>query len=211
MIRLLQSGGIVMAAIFLCGIFSIFVAANRLWFFAFTKRREKKFYAQSEILLQKKDFDSLKNFCRTEFPAEKCTAEIIEKFFLRKKNSVQQSGEKIDEKKLRDFAELQIDFFSAEYDKGISFLGTVSHAATLLGLLGTVLGNIRAFGVLSGGDFGNAELLSGAVGESLITTVAGLCVAIPSSIFENLFFSFSSKRILFFRKFVFDFFCGTER
>ena len=67
----------------------------------------------------------------------------------------------------------------------------------MLGLLGTVTGNIKAFGVLgAGGTMGDPTLLAGAIAEALTTTVAGLCVSIPSVIFHNFFVSRVNRRIV---------------
>jgi biopolymer transport protein ExbB len=65
-------------------------------------------------------------------------------------------------------------------------LGTVAHIAPLLGLLGTVTGNIEAFGVLgtfAGG--GDPMALASGIAEALLTTAAGIVVAIPAIIFYN--------------------------
>jgi biopolymer transport protein ExbB len=76
-------------------------------------------------------------------------------------------------------------------------LGTIANIATLLGLLGTVTGNIKAFGVLgAGGTMGDPALLAGAIAEALVTTVAGLCVSIPSLIFHNFFVSQVNHKIV---------------
>jgi biopolymer transport protein ExbB len=73
-------------------------------------------------------------------------------------------------------------------EKGLSALGTISHIAPLLGLLGTVTGTMRAFGVL--GRFGavsDPAALASGVSEALITTVGGIIVAVPVVIFYNFF------------------------
>ena len=76
-------------------------------------------------------------------------------------------------------------------------MGTIANISTLLGLLGTVTGNIKAFGVLgAGGTMGDPTLLAGAIAEALTTTVAGLCVSIPSVIFHNFFVSRVNRRIV---------------
>ncbi len=65
-------------------------------------------------------------------------------------------------------------------------LGTVAHIAPLLGLLGTVTGNIEAFGVLgrfAGG--GDPAALANGIAEALLTTAAGIVVAVPAIIFYN--------------------------
>ena len=57
-------------------------------------------------------------------------------------------------------------------------LSTIANLSPLLGLLGTVSGMIKTFKVMAQGG-GNPSLLAGGIAEALITTAAGLCVAIP--------------------------------
>ena len=67
-------------------------------------------------------------------------------------------------------------------------LATVAALAPLLGLLGTVIGMIRAFMVIEGqGANVSPALLAGGIWEALLTTAAGLTVAIPCLMFHNLF------------------------
>jgi biopolymer transport protein ExbB len=71
-------------------------------------------------------------------------------------------------------------------ERGISALGTISNIAPLLGLLGTVTGTMKAFGVL--GQFGavsDPSVLASGVSEALITTVGGIVAAVPSVVFYN--------------------------
>jgi biopolymer transport protein ExbB len=71
-------------------------------------------------------------------------------------------------------------------EKNIGALGTIAYIAPLLGLLGTVTGNIRSFGVLGRfGTVGDPSILAQGIAEALITTAAGLIVAIPVTIFYN--------------------------
>jgi biopolymer transport protein ExbB len=69
-----------------------------------------------------------------------------------------------------------------ELERFISTLGTIASIAPLLGLLGTVTGIIRAFNAINQGAMGDARILSAGLGEALIATAAGLCVAIPALI-----------------------------
>ncbi len=63
----------------------------------------------------------------------------------------------------------------------LNLLATIAQIAPLMGLLGTVLGFIRIFGVLQKeGLYAHAGLLAGGVWQALICTAAGLAVAIPS-------------------------------
>ena len=69
-----------------------------------------------------------------------------------------------------------------ELERFLNTLGTIAAVAPLLGLLGTVAGIIHAFNAITAGGLGDPRLLSGGIGEALITTAAGLSVAIPSLI-----------------------------
>ena len=66
-------------------------------------------------------------------------------------------------------------------------LETVAAASPLLGLLGTVLGMIKVFSVISIAGVGQAGLLSGGIAEALITTAFGLSVGVPFLIAFNFF------------------------
>lgn len=74
-----------------------------------------------------------------------------------------------------------------EMERFLNTLGTIAGVAPLLGLLGTVFGMIRMFlGILSSG-IGDASRLAGGIGEALVTTAAGLCVAIPALMLYRYF------------------------
>ncbi len=69
-----------------------------------------------------------------------------------------------------------------ELERFIGALGTIASLSPLMGLLGTVLGMIRAFNTITTEGIGNPALLAGGISEALITTAAGLTVAIPALI-----------------------------
>ncbi|RAP33553.1 hypothetical protein DID75_01950 [Candidatus Marinamargulisbacteria bacterium SCGC AG-410-N11] len=64
-------------------------------------------------------------------------------------------------------------------EKNLSVLSSIITVAPILGLLGTVLGLIDIFNVISGGGIGNTQALSSGIAEALISTVSGLAIAIP--------------------------------
>jgi len=72
-------------------------------------------------------------------------------------------------------------------DKGLIILETIAAVTPILGLLGTVVGMIKVFNVISVQGVGEASALSGGISEALITTAAGLTVGIPALIFYNYF------------------------
>ena len=69
-----------------------------------------------------------------------------------------------------------------ELDRFIGTLGTIASLSPLMGLLGTVLGMIRTFNAITTDGIGNPAALAGGIAEALITTAAGLTVAIPALI-----------------------------
>ncbi len=69
-----------------------------------------------------------------------------------------------------------------ELERYLGPLGTIAAISPLLGLLGTVSGMIRAFTAITAQGVGNPTVLAGGIAEALITTAAGLTVAIPSLI-----------------------------
>ncbi len=69
-----------------------------------------------------------------------------------------------------------------DLERYLSPLGTIAAVTPLLGLLGTVVGMIRVFAAITANGVGNPGVLAGGISEALITTAAGLSVAIPSLI-----------------------------
>lgn len=67
-----------------------------------------------------------------------------------------------------------------ELERFLNTLGTIAAVSPLLGLLGTVTGIIKAFNAIQAGGMGDPRMLSGGIAEALITTAAGLVVAIPA-------------------------------
>jgi biopolymer transport protein ExbB len=74
-----------------------------------------------------------------------------------------------------------------ELERYLNTLGTVAAITPLLGLLGTVVGMIRVFTAIKLEGTGNSAVLAGGISEALITTAAGLTVAIPSLFFYRFF------------------------
>jgi len=76
-------------------------------------------------------------------------------------------------------------------EKNLNFLSTIAHVSPLLGLLGTVVGLVKCFYIIEQKTVSmglvNPSDLAGGIWEALLTTVAGLCVAIPSYIMYNYF------------------------
>lgn len=74
-------------------------------------------------------------------------------------------------------------------ERGLVWLATVSNVAPLLGFLGTVVGMIAAFAAIEAAGEVDAQLVAGGIKVALITTAAGLVIAIPVNIMHNYFVS----------------------
>ena len=72
-----------------------------------------------------------------------------------------------------------------ELERYLNTLGTIASITPLLGLLGTVIGMIKVFSAITVAGVGNPTVLAGVISEALITTAAGLSVAIPSLMFHR--------------------------
>ncbi len=69
----------------------------------------------------------------------------------------------------------------------LNTLGTIASISPLLGLLGTVIGMIKVFALITTQGVGDPSVLAGGISEALVTTAAGLTVAIPSLMFYRYF------------------------
>ena len=93
---------------------------------------------------------------------------------------------------------LSISIQSLQYDfeKFNNFFATTISIAPLLGLLGTVFGLINSFSFIEIGNVGvNANEVTGGISEALVSTAAGLIIAIFTLVFSNYFKSIKTKKI----------------
>src|SRR5579885_3355712 len=72
-------------------------------------------------------------------------------------------------------------------ERFLNTLGTIALISPLLGLLGTVFGLIRMFFAVMVSGVGDPLKMAGGIGEALVCTAAGLCVAIPAYVFHRYF------------------------
>ncbi len=81
-------------------------------------------------------------------------------------------------------------------ERGLSILEIIASVAPLLGLLGTVVGMIKVFNVISTQGAGQANLLAGGISEALITTASGLVIGIPILVAYHYFTNRAENFIL---------------
>jgi len=72
-------------------------------------------------------------------------------------------------------------------ENNVGVIGTISHISPLVGLLGTVVGIIRSFYSIALTGSGGSEVIAMGVAEALVTTAAGICIAVPAVILYNYF------------------------
>ena len=184
MIELIKSGGPLMIPLGLCALLSTFIIIERSIYYARIKKKDSFILDRLLSLISSCRFEEALSWCSSlGTPAAQVAAKAI---LLRH----------MSEQDVRELVEVELDKQIPRLDRFLTSLGTIANVSTLLGLLGTVTGNIQAFGVLGGGQsMGNPALLAGSIAEALVTTAAGLCISIPSVIFHNYFVSKVKKRV----------------
>lgn len=169
--ELIQKGGITMYPIILLSVIALAVFLERL----ISLRKEKyvpvAFYEQLVSLLKKRNINEAVEVCKANKSA---LARISETII---------TNTDLPLSRLLEVAEESGRSEASKLDKFLPSLQTIVAIAPLLGLLGTVLGMIKIFDVIALQGTGNAEALSSGIAEALLTTAAGLVVAIPAQIF----------------------------
>ena len=176
---LLAKGGPVMLVIIICSALVVAVVVERFWVLVIQSKKiippgflEKilSFLAQGKIeqaqKLCQEDSSSLARILQAGFKQLGREREII-------KESLEDAGRK------------EAGWLS----RYLNLLATLGDISLLLGLLGTVAGMIKLFGVISEQGPGNPSALAGGIAEALLTTAAGLTVAIPARLAYRYFSS----------------------
>lgn len=169
--ELIQKGGITMYPIILLSVIALAVFLERLISLRKEKYVPKAFYEQLVNLLKKKNINEAVEVCKANKSA---LARISETII---------TNTDLPLSRLLEVAEESGRSEASKLDKFLPSLQTIVAIAPLLGLLGTVLGMIKIFDVIALQGTGSAEALSSGIAEALLTTAAGLVVAIPAQIF----------------------------
>ena len=169
--ELIQKGGITMYPIILLSVIALAVFLERLISLRKEKYVPKAFYEQLVSLLKKRNINEAVEVCKANKSA---LARISETII---------TNTDLPLSRLLEVAEESGRSEASKLDKFLPSLQTIVAIAPLLGLLGTVLGMIKIFDVIALQGTGNAEALSSGIAEALLTTAAGLVVAIPAQIF----------------------------
>ncbi|HUW69294.1 MAG TPA: MotA/TolQ/ExbB proton channel family protein [bacterium] len=174
MLDFVVKGGPVLWVIMALSLVGLAIVIERFLYFRSIKVDEDKLFQRVKASVEKGHYEEALSICdNNESPLSALIKVGIEY------RSYPESAQK---EVLKDAAAQEVP----RLERNVSALGTIAHIAPLLGLLGTVTGTMKAFGVL--GRFGSVadpSILAKGVSEALITTVGGIVVAVPAVIFYN--------------------------
>jgi len=169
LVEFLASGGPVMVPIGLC---SVVALAAFLWRTVAIRRSAvvpRMLVVELEELIKQQRFDDALTSCKKH--EQVAVARVVEAGVQIRGRTRPVIKERLEEVGRRE---------SAELERGAEVVGTVASISPLLGLLGTVWGMIQTFEVIQVQGPGVIGSLAGGISQALITTMAGLSVAIPA-------------------------------
>ena len=176
MLHYLEVGGPILWVLVIISIGAFAVILERIVFFA---RNEKNigdtFKDEILSLVANKKIDEAIALCDTK---KSCVASAVKKF-------LQKAPKGID---VQDYEFILKEITIKEtspYESKLNLLASVISISPMLGLLGTVTGMIRAFTNISKYGTGDAAIVADGIAEALLTTAAGLMIAIPVIVIYN--------------------------
>jgi len=168
MVDFFTKGGIFMYPILLCSITALAIFIERLWNLRWKHVIPQDFIGDVELLIRREKIPDAALLCQQN-PSSMARILLVGiKKFGRKREVIKEYLEEVGRQE------------SASLERFVEGLGTIAGVSTLLGLLGTIAGMIRIFSVISSQTVINPGSLAGGISEALITTYAGLSVAIPT-------------------------------
>lgn len=176
MLEIIVAGGWLMLPIIVCSIAVIAISVERYWTLNAQKIAPKHLLPQVWGWIKNNQLDA------TKLKELKQSSELGQILAAGLSNS--RHGREV----MKDSIEEAASKVVHELERYLNPLGTIASVAPLLGLLGTVLGMIKVFAaIMIDGGAGNTGALAGGISEALITTAAGLTVAIPAMVMHRYF------------------------
>jgi biopolymer transport protein ExbB len=195
MMNFIIKGGFFIWPIILCSIVSFAVVLERLKYFHRTGSKNKNMPERIQSLISSKKIDEAQSFCEKD-------SSFIGLFLgvgLKVINRPDEEKSKI----LRRAGSRELE----EGEKHLRILSVIGNIATLLGLLGTVTGMIQTFiKIEASGGTAEVALLAGGIWEALLTTAAGLSVAIPTLVMYHYFEGIVDSRAVRYKNMAADIF-----
>lgn len=187
-LQIIRAGGPVMWPILLCSVFALALAVDKYWYLYRINVDTQEFLEKIFQKLKRSETQEALKMC-DEAPGPVAT--ILKAGVVKYDRPREQIVQAMEDASLYEIPRIE---------KNLNALATIAHVSPLLGLLGTVTGMVRcfqtiqakatAFSPVSPGD------LAGGIWEALLTTVAGLIVAIPTFIAYNYLASRANHFIL---------------
>lgn len=175
MFELIQKGGLLMVPIILCSVIAMAIIGERFWSLQRKKIVPPELVPQVWSLAKENKLDdvTIRRLKSNSPLGEILSAGLLNSKYGREimKESILEAGRQA----------------AHDLERFLNSLGTIASITPLLGLLGTVLGMIKVFAAIMSHGVGDPGILAGGISEALITTAAGLTVAIPSLIFHRYF------------------------
>ncbi len=175
MFELLKAGGILMVPIVACSILALAIILERFWTLRASRITPEHTINELWRWIKKKELNSRK---LKVLQGSSPLGRILASGLMNAKH-----GREI----MKESIEHEASQVIHDLERFLNPLGTVATITPLLGLLGTVIGMIKVFAEIQLAGVGNAGNLAGGISEALITTAAGLSVAIPSLISHRYF------------------------
>jgi biopolymer transport protein ExbB len=177
LLTMFHDGGTWMYPLALCSLCALGVIIAKGYTLSVASRRSKSVLAEVETLARGGRLDeAIRVAAGTPGPV----AAILYTGLRRVRE--RQAGRDI-EKAIANAGRIEVGFL----ERGLGVLATISNVAPLLGFLGTVAGMISAFGAIAEAGQVEASLVAGGIKVALITTAAGLLIAIPVNVAYNFF------------------------
>ncbi len=175
MLEMVTAGGWLMLPILLCSIVAVGICAERLVTLNAEKISPPHLLARVWTQLKNNEMDAAKlRTLRASSPLGEILAAGLGNAHLGReamKSSIEEAASHV----------------VHDLERYLNTLGTIAAVTPLLGLLGTVVGMIKVFTEIMAQGTGNASVLAGGISEALVTTAAGLSVAIPALIMHRYF------------------------
>jgi biopolymer transport protein ExbB len=170
MLDIVKAGGWLMWPLIACSVVAVAIVFERLWTLQRKRVIPKELAPQVWELVRHNQLDQrqLQRIAQSSPLGEVFAAGLAQRNSPREvlKEAVEDTGRHV----------------VHELERYLGPLGTIAAISPLLGLLGTVTGMIAAFTAITAQGVGNPTVLAGGISEALVSTAAGLTVAIPSLI-----------------------------
>ncbi len=177
-------GGIFMHPLLLSSIVGLIFIIERLWTLSRARANVRELMGRTVRALRERGVTAALEECET---TRGPVAAIIH-------SGLSRAGRGPDAvaKAIETSASIEMHFL----ERGLIWLSTVGNVAPLLGFLGTVSGMINAFAAIAQAEQVSAKIVASGIEEALITTLAGLCIAIPVNTMHNYFVSQISRFVV---------------